>query len=458
MKKVQASNDIIGVTYSSRYMDMAIPKYAMPEEGLPEKVAYQLIHDELQLDGKASQNLASFVSTWMEPEAERLMQESIRLNLADEDEYPHVVEIEKRCVNILARLYHADSNLQSTGAATVGSSEAIMLAGLAMKWRWRKKRQQLGLPSDKPNIVMGINVQVVWDKFARYFDVEPRFVTLEENQYSLSAERARPLIDENTIGVVAILGSTLSGEYENVMAISDMLDDVARETGLDIPIHVDAASGGFVAPFVQTDLIWDFRVKRVVSINVSGHKYGLVYPGIGWVLWRSQDFLQKDLIFHVNYLGGEMPTFCLNFSRPSSYIIGQYYNFIRLGISGYTKIMCSLKDRANYLQHEIEKIAFFETISKLNALPVVVWKMKPDSPFSVFELTEKLRQYGWIIPAYTLPKNIEHIAVCRIVVREHFSRDLIDNLLDDMKTSIDYLTQKNGKPSVSIKHSHWKVC
>ena len=311
-----------------------LPRHELPAGELPPDVAYQIIHDELMLDGNARLNLATFVSTWMEPQAEKLMAECFDKNMIDKDEYPQTAALEVRCVNILSRLWHAPDADQATGCSTTGSSEAAMLGGLALKRRWQQRRRAEGKPIDKPNLVMGINVQVCWEKFANYWDVEMRLVPMEGDRFHLSAEEAVELCDENTIGVVAILGSTFDGSYEPVAEICAALDDLQERTGLDIPVHVDGASGAFVAPFVDPDLVWDFRLPRVASINASGHKYGLVYPGVGWIVWRDAAALPDDLIFWVNYLGDNMPTFALNFSRPGAQVVAQYYNFLRLGFDG----------------------------------------------------------------------------------------------------------------------------
>ncbi|MCI5051814.1 MAG: glutamate decarboxylase [Simkaniaceae bacterium] len=447
-KEDNDDNEILP-TFGSRYTNEPIPKYELPTNGMPSKVAYQMIHDELQLDGHPAQNLASFVTTWMEPKAERLIIESLQLNLADEDEYPHVIKIQKRCVNILARLFNGDPEKKPVGTSAVGSSEAIMLAGLAMKWRWRKKNPSGG----KPNIIMGENVQVVWEKFARYFEVEPRLIPVEDGRYTVSAEEVVKLCDENTIGVCAILGSTFTGEFEPIEEISKALDKLEW----DIPIHVDAASGGFVAPFLYPNLKWDFRIDRVVSINVSGHKYGLVYPGIGWVLWRSEEDLPEELVFHVNYLGGDMPTFTLNFSRPSAFVVAQYYNFLALGHEGYARIMQNLKSIADYIGDEVEKFEDFTLLSDRKSLPLVAWRLSSECPYDAFALSDKLREYGWIVPAYTMPKNAEHLAILRVVVREHLSRDLAENLVLDLHRADQALRVSPPKKRTTEQKSR-KVC
>lgn len=449
------------VTYGSRYFTEPVPKYELPEDSMPARVAHQIIHDEMNLDGNPSLNLASFVTTWMEPEADRLMSECFSKNYIDQDEYPQTTEIQNRCVNMLARLYHAPHESTAVGTGTVGSSEAIMLAGLALKWKWRQRRQAQGRPTDRPNLVMGYNVQVVWEKFARYFDVEPRYVPLTEDRYVIDPEEALSLVDENTIGVVAILGSTYTGEYEPVAEIDALLAQKNAETGWEVPIHVDAASGGFVAPFASPKLEWDFRLSGVKSINVSGHKYGLVYPGVGWVIWRGEEDLPDDLVFHVNYLGGDQPTFNLNFSKGASQVVAQYYNFLRLGHEGYRRIMLGLGETARYLTERIEQLERFDILSRPDALPLVCFRLRDEDRYTVFDLSDKLRERGWVVPAYTMAPNAEHIAVLRVVVREGFSRDMAEMLLADLRRSCEQLESTHPAPRSApdrpAKKPH-KVC
>ena len=315
-----------------------IPRHTMPAGQLSPDLAYQIIHDELMLDGNARLNLATFVTTWMEPQAPQLMAECLDKNMIDKDEYPQTAELEMRCVNILSRLWHAPDAHEATGCSTTGSSEAAMLGGLALKRRWQQRRAAAGEPADKPNIVMGINVQICWEKFANYWDVEMRLVPMEGDRFTLSAEEAVKLCDENTIGVVAILGSTFDGAYEPVEEICAALDDLQERTGLDIPVHVDGASGAFVAPFVDPQLRWDFRLPRVSRSTPPGTSTGSSIPGVGWIVWRDAAALPEDLIFWVNYLGDNMPTFALNFSRPGAQVVAQYYNFLRLGFDGYRAV------------------------------------------------------------------------------------------------------------------------
>jgi glutamate decarboxylase len=420
-----------------------IPRHEAPEHELPPDVAYQIIHDELMLDGNARLNVATFVTTWMEPQAERLMAECFDKNMIDKDEYPQTAEIESRCVNMLGRLWHAPDIDEATGCSTTGSSEAAMLGGLALKRRWQHARTAAGKPADRPNLVMGINVQVCWEKFANYWDVEMRLVPMEGDRFHLSAEEAVKLCDENTIGVVAILGSTFDGSYEPVQEICAALDAFQAETGIDVPVHVDGASGAFVAPFIDEDLVWDFRLPRVASINASGHKYGLVYPGVGWVVWRDKSSLPEDLIFWVNYLGDNMPTFALNFSRPGAQVVAQYYNFIRLGFDGYRRVQGYARDVATRLSARIAELGPFELITKGDELPVFAFKLRDEvDNFTVFDVSNALRERGWQVPAYTFPKNCEDLAALRVVVRRGFTDDLADLLVADVQRQLPRLEKQ----------------
>jgi glutamate decarboxylase len=407
----------------------------MPEESIPKDAAYQIINDELMLDGNPRLNLASFVTTWMEPECDKLIMASINKNYVDMDEYPVTTELQNRCVNMIAHLFNAplEENEAAVGVGTVGSSEAIMLAGLAFKRKWQNKRKQEGKPFDKPNIVTGANVQVCWEKFARYFEVELKEVKLSEGYYVMDPKKAVDLVDENTICVAAILGSTLNGEFEDVKTLNDLLVEKNKETGWDTPIHVDAASGGFIAPFIYPELEWDFRLPLVKSINVSGHKYGLVYAGIGWAVWRSKEDLPEELIFHINYLGADQPTFTLNFSKGSSQVIAQYYQLIRLGYEGYKNVMENCRDNMIVLKEGLEKMGRFNIVSKDNGVPLVAFTLKDHTNFDEFQISDLLRRFGWIVPAYSMPPDAQHITVLRVVIREDFSRTLAERLVADVE-------------------------
>jgi glutamate decarboxylase len=424
-----------------------IPRHVMPAGSIPPDVAYQIVHDELMLDGNARMNLATFVTTWMEPQAEKLMAESLSKNMIDKDEYPQTAELESRCVNIFSRLWHAPDAAEATGCSTTGSSEAAMLGGLALKRSWQHRRRAAGQPTDRPNMVMGINVQVCWEKFANYWDVEMRLVPMEGDRLNLSAEEAVARCDENTIGVVAVLGSTYDGSYEPVAEICAALDDLQARTGLDVPVHVDGASGAFVAPFIDPDLVWDFRLPRVASINVSGHKYGLVYPGVGWVIWRDAKALPEDLIFWVNYLGDEMPTFALNFSRPGAQVVAQYYMGLRLGFEGYRQAQAYSRDVATGLAAAVEELGPFRLLTRGDQLPVFAFTLKDDvDNYTVFDVSSALRERGWQVPAYTFPENRTDLAALRIVVRQGFTHDLANLLLADLKRELPRL-EKQPAPS-----------
>jgi glutamate decarboxylase len=417
-----------------------MPSRVIPDDGMDPPVAYNMIHDELMLDGNSRQNLATFVTTYMDNEARMLFAETSDKNMIDKDEYPQTAEMEARCVRMIANLWHAPEDEGATGTSTTGSSEAVMLGGLAMKWRWRQRRAAAGLSTDRPNLVMGINVQVVWEKFCRYWDVEPRYAPIEEGRLQLNAEEALRLCDENTIGVVAILGSTFDGSYEPVEEIAHALDELAESGGPDIPVHVDAASGGFVAPFIDPELKWDFRVPRVRSINASGHKYGLVYPGVGWVIWRTPEDLPEDLVFHVNYLGGDMPTFALNFSRPGAQVIAQYYNFIRLGREGYRQIQQACRDTAMFLATEISQLGPYELLSDGSQLPVFFFRLKPEvTNYTVYDVSAKMRERGWQVPAYSLPDNLTDVSGLRVVIRNGLSRDMAELFLADLGRATQFL-------------------
>jgi glutamate decarboxylase len=411
-----------------------VPRRTMPPHGMLPDTALQVVKDELILDGNARLNLATFVTTWMEPQATQLMTECLDKNMIDKDEYPQTAEIESRCVSILAHLWHAPVDSGATGCSTTGSSEACMLGGMALLWRWRERRQAAGVSAAKPNLVMGTNVQVCWEKFCRYWQVEPRMVPMEAGRLHLDGPHAAAQCDENTIGVVAVLGSTQDGSYEPVGDISGELDKLAASGGPDVPMHVDAASGGFVAPFIQPELVWDFQVSRVASINASGHKYGLVYPGVGWVVWRDAEALPEDLVFKVNYLGGEMPTFALNFSRSGSNVAAQYYNFLRLGFEGYRRVQQACQDVALHMSGQIARMGPFELLSDGSDLPVFAFKISDESAgYTVFDLSEELRERGWLVPAYTFPANLTDIAVLRVVVRNGFGKNLADAFLADLR-------------------------
>lgn len=443
--------DINDSTFASEELSQTLPRYKMPVKEQNRQNIYEAITTELLLDGNSRQNLATFCQTWLEPEIHELMDQCIDKNMIDRDEYPQTAEIESRCVNMLADLWNSPDSAHTIGCSTTGSSEAAMLGGLAMKWRWRQKREAEGKPTDKPNLVCG-PVQICWEKFARYFDVELREIPLEKNRLSMTPETALEYCDENTIGVVPTLGVTFTCQYEPVKQVSDALDKLMEDTGLDIPIHVDGASGGFLAPFCYPELEWDFRLERVKSINSSGHKFGLSPLGVGWVVWRKKDDLPQDLIFNVNYLGGNIPTFALNFSRPGGQVIAQYYNFLRLGKQGYRNVQMACYDTAQYIAGQLADMGPFDILfggDEKSGIPAVSWTLKDGQKpnYTLYDLADQLRMRGWQVPAYSMPANIEDVVVQRILVRQGVNRDLASLLLDDIQRSVDDLENNSARLS-----------
>ncbi|MFD3941212.1 glutamate decarboxylase [Streptomyces sp. NPDC058579] len=440
-----ALNPFYGLANPVGGMTEAPPRHRLPDGPLPPMSAYQLVHDELMLDGNSRLNLATFVTTWMEPQAGVLMAECRDKNMIDKDEYPRTAELERRCVAMLAQLWNAPDPTATVGCSTTGSSEACMLAGMALKRRWSKRNADRYPGSARPNLIMGVNVQVCWEKFCNFWEVEARLVPMEGDRFHMDAESAAALCDENTIGVVAVLGSTFDGSYEPVGEICAALDALQERTGLDIPVHVDGASGAMIAPFVDEELVWDFRLPRVSSINTSGHKYGLVYPGVGWALWRSPAELPEDLVFRVNYLGGDMPTFALNFSRPGAQVVAQYYTFLRLGRDGYRAVQQTTRDVARGLAERIEAMGDFHLLTQGDQLPVFAFTTAPDTTrFDVFDVSRRLRESGWLVPAYTFPANREDLSVLRVVCRNGFSADLADLFIEDLRRLLPELRSQTG--------------
>ncbi|MEU6029597.1 glutamate decarboxylase [Streptomyces tauricus] len=425
-------------------MTEAPPQHRLPDGPLTPSTAYQLVHDELMLDGNSRLNLATFVTTWMEPQADVLLGECRDKNMIDKDEYPRTAELERRCVAMLADLWNAPDPAAAVGCSTTGSSEACMLAGMALKRRWTRRNADR-YPGARPNLVMGVNVQVCWDKFCNFWEVEARQVPMEGDRFHLDPKAAAELCDENTIGVVGVLGSTFDGSYEPIAELCAALDELQERTGMDIPVHVDGASGAMVAPFVDEDLVWDFRLPRVASINTSGHKYGLVYPGVGWALWRSPAELPEELVFRVNYLGGDMPTFALNFSRPGAQVVAQYYTFLRLGREGYRAVQQTTRDVATGLADRIGALDEFRLLTRGDELPVFAFTTAPDvTAFDVFDVSRRMRERGWLLPAYTFPANREDLSVLRVVCRNGFSSDLAQLFLEDLQRLLPELRRQQG--------------
>ncbi len=438
--------------YSGRCFTHQIPKYRLPSEGLDADAAYRLVHDELNLDGNPALNLASFVTSWMEPQANAIAVETLDKNLIDQDEYPQTEVIHQRVVSMIGRLFHAPVHEQPTGTATIGSSEAIMLAMLAHKRAWQRRREQAGLDTDRPNLVIGADVHTCWEKFTRYFEVEARIAPMEEDRYTIGADQVEGLIDERTIAVAGVLGTTFTGQMDDLASINTLLARLDTERGWHVPLHIDAASGGFISPFSEPDLEWDFRLSQVRSINVSNHKFGLVYPGMGTVVFRDRSDLPQELVFHINYLGGDMPNYSLNFSRPSNSVVLQYFNFLRLGMEGYQRIVATVLENAKALASGLAKIEGLSLMNDGSRFPIVALRADEPEAIDLTELSHLLRERGWIVPAYTLPPNAEHITVLRMVVRESFSRDMADMLVHDVHQALHAMHAggRDGKPRKRI--------
>jgi glutamate decarboxylase len=429
--------------YGNRYLLEPAPDHKLPKRGMTAAEAKGLIEAETVLDGLPTRNLATFVTTWMEPEAEQLIQENLRVNFIDHAEYPRTAEIEQRCIRMLADLFNAPG--ETTGARTQGSSEAIMLGALSLKWKWRARRQAANASSERPNLVFGGDVHVVWEKFCRYFDVEPRIVPLRADKYTIGPEDIEPHIDENTIGVAAVLGTTFTGHADDIKGMNDHLVALKHERGIDVPLHIDAASGGFVWPFLYPDSEWDFRLEQVRSINVSGHKFGLVYPGIGWLVFREKSDLPEDLVFYENYLGERDATFTLNFSTGAAMVLAQYYNFARLGHSGYRYVMETLKYNARALAKEVAAVGEFELIGsdEDEQLPLVAFKLTDGHAYDEFDVAAQLAaQRGWMVPAYTLPPNAEQVKILRVLVKENLGHSLTVCLGQDIAHACKALAVK----------------
>jgi glutamate decarboxylase len=443
--------------FAGQDLSTALPKFKFPADESNPDHAFQVIADEILLDGNARQNLATFCQTWEEPQVKALMELAINKNMIDRDEYPQTAEIERRATHMMADLWNAPDAANTVGTSAIGSSEACMLGGMAAKWRWRARQEAAGKPTDKPNMVCGA-VQVVWHKFAKYWDIEIREVPMKHGEYQMSPQDVLDRVDENTIMVVPTLGLTYTGVYEDVKGIADALDQLEADTGLSIDIHVDGASGGFLAPFCAPNLEWDFRLPRVKSISASGHKFGLAPLGVGWVVWRDIAELPDDLIFHVNYLGGDMPVFQINFSRPAGQIVAQYYDFLRLGRDGYRRVHDAAYATGRYLAQEIENLGHFELLhdsDEATGIPCVTWRIPKgtDLGFTLYDLADRLRIKGWQVPAYTLTGEASDIAVQRILVRQDVSRDLASLLMDDFREALAHLDRHPVSVSMTKEES-----
>jgi len=431
--------------FGNRFLLQPAPDGQMPQAGMPAVDAMRLLGEELVLDGDPMRNLATFVTTWMEPEAQRLIAENLHRNFIDHAEYPQTAEIEQRCIRMIAHLFHAPG--ETTGARTQGSSEAIMLGALSLKWKWRARREAAGKPTDRPNLVFGGDVHVVWEKFCRYFDVEPRIVPLSPGKYTIGPDDVEPHVDENTIAVAAVLGTTFTGHSDDIRGINQLLIELKHQKGLDVPIHVDAASGGFVWPFLFPDSAWDFRLEQVRSINVSGHKYGLVYPGIGWLIFRERSDLAEDLVFYENYLGKTDATFTLNFSTGSAMVLAQYYNFVRFGFDGYRYAMETMQHNSHILFDKIMAVGEFDCIGSKDTeqLPLVAFHLTEGHNYDEFDIAGQVSgERGWMLPAYTLPPNAQDVKILRALVKLTLGHSLVEALAGDIAEACGILKDKGG--------------
>jgi glutamate decarboxylase len=418
------------------------PDNAIPEQAMSPIAAMRLIDQELAVEGIPERNLATFVTTWMEPEARQVIENNLHRNFIDHAEYPQTFEIQQRCIRMLAELFNAPG--ETTGTSTQGSSEAIMLGALSLKWKWRERREADGKPADRPNLVFGGDVHVVWEKFCRYFDVEPRIVPLQPGKYTIGPEDIEPHVDENTIGVAAVVGTTFTGHADDVVGINDHLLDLKEKKGIDVPLHIDGASGAFVWPFLYPHSEWDFRLEQVRSINASGHKFGLVYPGIGWLIFREKSDLAEDLVFYENYLGKTDATFTLNFSTSSSMILAQYYNFVRFGKPGYRRLMEVMQENAASLAADIGGIGKFQIVGEgEETLPLVAFNLAEEHPYDEFDIAFQLAaERGWMVPAYTMPPNAQDVKMMRALVKLTLNRSLVDRLHVDIAEAIETLEKK----------------
>src|SRR6516164_7707412 len=426
-----------------------------PRTGMAARAAQAICVSDAWADANPPQNMSSFVTTFAEEEAIDIARRNMFKNYIDHDMYPRLFAQEKRMVRWLHELFHGPKGVEPYGTATIGSSEACMLGGLAHKWNWRQRRQKAGKDATRPNMVTGGNVQIVWKKFMRYFDVEPHIVPLKPGNYRLTADELDKYVDENTIAVVAIAGQTFTGEDDDIQEIHDWLDDYEKKTGISIPMHIDGASGGFINPFLYPDYKWDFRLPRVQSINASGHKFGLVPPGLGWVVFKERTIFNEELIFYVNYLGGEMPTATLNFTRGTAPIAVQAYMMLRLGRDGYARIMRHTLDNAIHLRKRLVDSGYFVTMNETQRIPVVALTLdKRVKNFNEFDVSAKVRERGWVLSAYTMPPDAQEVRSLRVVVRPHLNLTVIDTLANDIIEACKFLEKHGGTATAPQLHGH----
>lgn len=447
--EIEIKNISSSPIFGSFESDISLPKEKLNNDSMNPQIAYRLIKDELLNEGNSRLNLATFCQTYMEDEATKIMSETFDKNAIDKSEYAQTAAIEQRCVDIVADLWNANKSENYIGTSTVGSSEACMLGGMAMKFAWRHRAEKLGLDltKQKPNLIITSGFQVCWEKLCVYLDIELREIPMTKENMCIDPKHVLDYVDDYTIGIVGLLGITYTGKFDDIEALDKICEKFNKTHEQKLYLHIDAASGGLFTPFVNPELPWDFRLNNVISISTSGHKYGLVYPGIGWVIWRDRKFLPEELIFEVSYLGGKLPTIAINFSRSASQIIGQYYNFVRFGFNGYKRIHERTKDVALFLSREIEKLDLFEIYNDGENLPIVCYKLKDDAKvnWTLYDLADRLLMRGWQVPAYPLPANLEETLIQRIVCRADMGKNLAESFLSDFKTAIDELNNKKER-------------
>ncbi len=433
--------------FGSLYTDHQLPHTKLAYSSIESNVAFNLIYEELELETNEKQNLATFCQTYMEPEADLLIKTSLSKNAIDKTEYPKVTDFENRCLKIIEHLWHGENTL---GTSTIGSSEACMLAGINMKKRWQKANPNL----TKPNLIISSCYQVCWEKFAVYFDVELKIIPISKYNISLDIDAALNLIDENTIGIVAIAGVTYTGLIDDIKYLDTQLTKYNSTANFKLYIHVDAASGGLYLPFIKPDIIWDFRLNNVISINASGHKSGLTYPGIGWILFKNNLHVEQEILFDVAYLGGSVSTMGINFSHSASHIVAQYYNFSRFGFSGYKKIHQKTHDVAKYIYTELKKLNIFSFINHAENMPVLCYSLKENVNFNLYALSDELLKNSWQVPTYELPCNLEKITIQRIVIRADLSFEYAQNLINDIKNAVVKLEKNQTSVAKSPTFIH----
>eukprot|EP00511_Aplanochytrium_stocchinoi_P009187 CAMPEP_0204863496 /NCGR_PEP_ID=MMETSP1348-20121228/3354_1 /ASSEMBLY_ACC=CAM_ASM_000700 /TAXON_ID=215587 /ORGANISM="Aplanochytrium stocchinoi, Strain GSBS06" /LENGTH=570 /DNA_ID=CAMNT_0052013835 /DNA_START=95 /DNA_END=1807 /DNA_ORIENTATION=+ len=487
--------------YASRVCDESLQDDRLVEVGFPARYCLREVEDMHSLDFSQNLNTSSYVNVVAEPEEEEVALMGLKVNLADQTVYPASFRMHNKCVNIVANLWNCpkpkdfDNNGGTyAGAGTVGSTEACLLSGLALKFRWRKwyarkyNKSEEEVLSIRPNLVISTLYQAAWEKLFKYFDIIPKFVRPSYKEMKIDPEKVGALIDEHTMGVVCIMGNHYSGHYDRVDLVDAIVEKVNKEKGLEVGIHVDAASGGFVAPFQEYLPPWDFRLKNVMSISASGHKFGEAVCGTGWLVWRQKERLAEHVAISVSYLGGHADSYTLNFSRPAAGLYSQMYKFFRLGREGYTQITENMMAVAKYIRDEIKGMKGEDGVTPLfeilddgdkGCLPVVAAMLNPDLhlPFDDVDLQYALVQGHWYVSGYAMafehPTQKTQLALFhdqvssktmfRIVVKSNLTIRLAEHLVETFHGAIKYLFEHGEGYShfphkqVNLKRSNY-VC